>query len=84
MEDKTKVQTLSLAKECVINKLDLLTNATVVDDAMKFLQESKYKLKLSSSIDNHGPNYDSKKQEKYERKMEEISEQELTTTNKIF
>jgi DNA-binding transcriptional regulator LsrR (DeoR family) len=33
-EDKReKIQTLSLAKECYSMKLDLLTNATVVDDA---------------------------------------------------
>jgi hypothetical protein len=33
-EDKReKVQALSLAKECYFMKLDLLTNATVVDDA---------------------------------------------------
>jgi hypothetical protein len=27
--DKEKIQALSLAKDCVINKLELLTNATV-------------------------------------------------------
>ena len=43
-EDKTKVQALSIAKKCIINKLDLLTNATVVEDAMQFVQQSKKKL----------------------------------------
>ena len=38
-EEKTNVQGLSVAKECVINKLDLLTNATVVEDAMRFVSE---------------------------------------------
>jgi DNA-binding transcriptional regulator LsrR (DeoR family) len=34
-EDKReKIQALSLAKECYSMKLDLLTNATVVDDAL--------------------------------------------------
>ena len=33
-EDKTKIQPLSIAKKCIINNLDLLTNATVVEDAM--------------------------------------------------
>jgi hypothetical protein len=34
-EDKReKIQALSLAKECYSMKLDLLTNATVVDDAI--------------------------------------------------
>jgi hypothetical protein len=30
---------LSLAKECYSMKLDLLTNATVVDDAIRFVEE---------------------------------------------
>jgi hypothetical protein len=37
-EDKReKIQALSLAKECYAMKLDLLTNATVVDDAIRFV-----------------------------------------------
>jgi hypothetical protein len=32
-----KIQALSLAKECYGMKLDLLTNATVVDDAIRFV-----------------------------------------------
>src|SRR4249920_3551406 len=39
-EDKReKIQALSLAKECYGMKLDLLTNATVVDDAIRFVTE---------------------------------------------
>ena len=34
---REKIQALSLAKECYSMKLDLLTNATVVDDAIKFV-----------------------------------------------
>jgi hypothetical protein len=35
-EDKReKIQALSLAKDCYSMKLDLLTNATVVDDAIR-------------------------------------------------
>jgi hypothetical protein len=43
-EDKReKIQALSLAKECYSMKLDLLTNATVVDDAIRFvLNKSKH------------------------------------------
>ena len=37
-EDKReKIQALSLAKDCYSMKLDLLTNATVVDDAIRFV-----------------------------------------------
>ena len=43
-EDKReKIQALSLAKECYSMKLDLLTNATVVDDAIRFISSNKFK-----------------------------------------
>ena len=38
---REKIQALSLAKECYSMKLDLLTNATVVDDAIRFVSESE-------------------------------------------
>jgi hypothetical protein len=39
-EDKReKIQALSLAKECYSMKMDLLTNATVVYDAIRFIAE---------------------------------------------
>jgi hypothetical protein len=34
---REKIHALSLAKECYSMKLDLLTNATVVDDAIRFV-----------------------------------------------
>jgi predicted transcriptional regulator len=48
-EDKReKIQALSLAKECYSMKLELLTNATVVDDAIRFVsQKSSERSKLS-------------------------------------
>src|SRR5919198_101430 len=51
-EDKReKIQALSLAKECYSMKLDLLTNATVVDDAIRFVSgRSTDKPKSSSGI----------------------------------
>ena len=43
-EDKReKIQALSLAKDCYEMKLHLLTNATVVDDAIRFLSEKSTK-----------------------------------------
>jgi hypothetical protein len=51
-EDKReKIQALYLAKECYSMKLDLLTNATVVDDAIRFVI-SKTKENLKSSEDD--------------------------------
>ena len=50
-EDKReKIQALSLAKECYSMKLDLLTNATVVDDAIRFVStRSEENLKSARS-----------------------------------
>jgi hypothetical protein len=38
-DKREKLQALSLAKECYSMKLELLTNATVVDDAIRFVSE---------------------------------------------
>jgi hypothetical protein len=51
-EDKReKIQALSLAKDCYSMKLDLLTNATVVDDAMRYVSSNKTKEELKSARD---------------------------------
>jgi hypothetical protein len=56
---------LSLAQECYSMKLDLLTNATVVDDAIRFVcQKSKdkeEKLKPSSGNSNESDKEESNK-----------------------
>src|ERR671934_2072199 len=47
---REKIQALSLAKECYSMKMDLLTNATVVDDAIRFVsQKSKEKAESTDS-----------------------------------
>jgi hypothetical protein len=40
---REKIQALSLAKECYSMKLNLLTNGTVVDDAIRFVSSNKSK-----------------------------------------
>jgi hypothetical protein len=58
-EDKReKIQALSLAKDCYSMKLDLLTNATVVDDAIRFVSSNKSKenLKLATEWDKEASN----------------------------
>jgi hypothetical protein len=52
---REKVQALSLAKECYSMKLDLLTNATVVDDAIRFVSQ-KLNEKIKSSVGNSNEN----------------------------
>jgi hypothetical protein len=43
------LQALSLAKDCYSMKMDLLTNATMVDDAIRFVS-SKFKEKSPDNI----------------------------------
>src|ERR671936_727614 len=80
-EDKReKIQALSLAKECYSMKLDLLTNVTVVDDAIRFVSvKSKEKLKSSSGNSNvdEGPNehdYDEDNDQLEEEQEEETGQ----------
>jgi hypothetical protein len=86
-EDKReKIQALSLAKECYPLKLDLLTNATVVDDAIRFVLSNKSKDKLKSSSGNsdeesNEPDYDE------DRDQQEGEQEEGTreiTSNQVF
>src|SRR5919199_2685937 len=50
-EDKReKIQALLLAKECYSMKLDLLTNATVVDDAIRFVSHQLEEKQEEESI----------------------------------
>src|ERR687885_585037 len=60
-EDKReKIHALSPAKDCYSMKLDLLTNATVADDAMKFVSsKSKDIRKKSNEPDGKGAVYTS-------------------------
>jgi Trp operon repressor len=89
---REKIHALSLAKECYSMKLELLTNATVVNDAMKFVsQKSKDKSK-SSANDNeqdieeskNEPDYDEDKDQLEEKQEEETGEISTETVNQVF
>jgi IS30 family transposase len=78
-EDKReKIQALSLAKECYSMKLALLTNATAVDDAIRFVsQKSKENLKSSGEDEEEeadGPDYEEPKETSHT----------AITTNEVF
>jgi hypothetical protein len=85
----------SLAKECYSMKLDLLTNATVVDDAIRFVsqkidKEGEQVKRSSSSSDNSG-NVDDKEptdndDESSDKVGEEKQEQKTgqITINQVF
>ena len=56
---REKIQAISLAKECYTTKMELLTNITVVDDAIRFVseksknKEEQVKNSSSSSSDRY-------------------------------
>jgi hypothetical protein len=65
-------------------KLDLLTNATVVDDAIRFVSKTNEKLKLSSEGDkeeSREPDYDEDKDQLGVEQEEETVE---VTRNQVF
>lgn len=85
---REKIQALSLAKECYSMKL--LTNATVVDDAIRFVtsesQKSKQQMRSSSNSSNeelNEPQYNDTKSDKSSEE-EESGEIAITTANHVF
>jgi hypothetical protein len=89
-----KIKALALAKECYFMKMDLLTNATVVDDAIRFVsQKSNDNLKPlgnSNEVDkeeSNEPDYDEdedqlEEEEKQGEETEAITT--IATTNQVF
>jgi hypothetical protein len=79
-EDKReKIQALSLSKECYSMKLDLLTNATVVDDAIRFVSSNKSKEKLKS-LDRSNEDVKEPKEPHYDEDKEQQLEEEQDGT----
>ena len=89
---REKIQALSLAKECYSMKLDLLTNATVVDDAIRFASFNKSKEKQKSFLDNSNqddkesdePDYNDDKDQLEEEQEEKTGETARVTMNQVF
>jgi hypothetical protein len=85
-EDKReKIQALSLAKECYSMKMDLLTNATVVDDAIRFVsQKSKDKeTPKSSSEDSSGHDKEESNEPDYDEDEDQLEEKQGEKTGEI-
>ena len=84
-EDKReKIQALSLAKECYSMKLDLLTNATVVDDAIRFVSHSKDNQNLNSSSDRDDQMESNEPDDRDQLEEEQEEETGEMTTNQVF
>jgi DNA-binding transcriptional MocR family regulator len=87
---REKIQALSLAKECYSMKLDLLTNATVVNDAMRFVSSNNNKKSVSGEEDSSSqeckeePDYDDKDQLEEESQQEEVGGITAAATNQVF
>ncbi|MFL6316837.1 MAG: hypothetical protein ACJ73C_08895 [Nitrososphaeraceae archaeon] len=75
---------MSLAKDCYSMKMDLLTNATVVDDAIRFVsQKSKDKANIKSAVEDdkeesREPDYNEDEDQLEEEQTKEI------TSNEVF
>jgi hypothetical protein len=87
------MQALTLAKECYSMKLDLLTNATVVDDAIRFVcDKSKHKERLKASSSNNSGDEHQKEESKepdYNEDRDQLEEEQEEgtgelTTNYVF
>lgn len=73
LDRREKLQALSLAKDCYSMKLDLLTNATVVNDAIKFVAEHN----------NHEkPKSDRNQEQQQDNEM--IAKTNNATSNQVF
>src|SRR5215212_3800706 len=90
-EDKReKIQALSLAKEYYSMKMDLLTNAIAVDDAIRFVSNrSKENVKSSSYSNNNVSDKEESNEPDYDEgtdQLEEEQEEETgqATTNQVF
>ena len=86
-EDKReKIHALSLAKECYSMKLELLTNATVVDDAIRFVSgKSKGKSVASSNEDERESNEPDYDEDQLEEEQEQAAgETSGATINRVF
>jgi DNA-binding transcriptional regulator LsrR (DeoR family) len=71
-----KIKALALAKECYAMKLELLTNATVVDDAIRFVaSHSAAPIEKANSDKVDGD---------VEDRGHEKLQQSITTTNTVF
>jgi predicted transcriptional regulator len=93
---REKIQALSLAKECYSMKLELLTNATVVDDVMRFVSDkSKENLKKlpkqeeerdsnEQQSKEEQPDYDEDQDQLEEKQEEETGEISTETVNQVF
>jgi hypothetical protein len=82
-----KIKALALAKECYAMKLELLTNATVVDDAIRFVASHAAPVEKASSDKPNDVDEEVSNSSDIQRSEENCSHQQqqsTTTNNCIF
>jgi hypothetical protein len=92
VDKREKIQALSLAKECYSMKLDPLTNATVVEDAIRFVSSNnKAKETLKSASKGRSEDDNESKELDYdedegllEEEQEEKTGETAVTTDQVF
>ena len=90
LDHREKIQALALAKDCYTTKLELLTNATVVDDAIRFVNTcSTTKEDINNRESNEqseytGNNVNEKSCPDEEGKQEDGSGVITSTHNQLF
>jgi hypothetical protein len=83
-DKREKIQALSLAKECYGMKLELLTNATVVDDALKFVSSNQRDKLIETQKPSDGPINNNKKNDIHRSEKENNICDDAVTTNQTF
>ena len=53
IDKREKIEALKLARDCYSMRLDLLTNSSVINDSMRFIEKSKLKQNLSNNNENN-------------------------------
>jgi Trp operon repressor len=81
---REKIQALSLAKECYSMKLELLTNATVVDDAIRFVSSSSIEKIKKSSYSNSTSENESDEPDYNEDECQQEEKTGEITRNQVF
>jgi hypothetical protein len=88
-DERIKLQALALIKECDSSRLEMVTNGTVVSDALKYVNGKAEKLKLESeseSKESEEPDYGEEEEleEGQEKDTGELEDKEEKTTNNVF
>jgi Trp operon repressor len=83
-----KIKALTLAKECYAMKLELLTNATVVDDAIRFVSSHTVATAIERDNAGYGVTLDKDEESDVQRSKKSHSQRSTrettTTTNTVF